>query len=286
VFTIEMSFQASKNFFAEVSPNVANMFGVQSGVGSGARLVGRKLLSGSSSSPTPTPTPTPTPPLLERIGSNSNNNNRSKSRKHRTVFETEPVGINLVNSIKSIPTGALSEPSNNSTNDENAGIELYNSLYQHVWDVTSKNILDSSRRDERTFLLDDAGTALESIISINTVTPYYRTKFNEAIDELINSTEYKNAKKLKNHIDMTNIIMDYVLGITGPMREVFSGYELLRSKNKEIDETKKKQLLMIATVQDIWLTHRKIVKENARGRMRIAERKRRRTNRRNTRRRR
>jgi len=196
------------------------------------------------------------------------------------------VGINLLNSIKSIPTGALSEPSNNLTNDDNAGIQLYNSLYKHVWDVTSKNILDSPRRDERTFLLDDAGTALDSIISINTVTPYYRTNFNKAIDELINSTEYKNAKDSKNHIDMTSIIMDYILGITGPMGEVFSGYELQRSKNKEIDETKKKQLLMIATVQDIWLLHRKIVKENAHGRTNAAERKRRRTNRRNTRRRR
>jgi hypothetical protein len=36
-----MSFQASKNYFAEVSPNVANMFGVRGGEGSAARLVGR-----------------------------------------------------------------------------------------------------------------------------------------------------------------------------------------------------------------------------------------------------
>lgn len=36
-----MSFQASKNFFAEVSPNVSELFGVESGVGSGARSTGR-----------------------------------------------------------------------------------------------------------------------------------------------------------------------------------------------------------------------------------------------------
>lgn len=228
-------------------------------------------------------------PFLERVG--ANNNNRVSRKKPHIEFEREPVGINLLKSIENIPTGALTEPMHNLSPEDNEGIRLYNSLYKHVWHITSKYILDSSHKNKKDFLLRDIGAELDSIISVNTISSYYRRNFTNAIDELIKSPTYIYAKNTTNRIGITSIILDYILGVTGPMRELFTAYEVLRTRNKEMNETRKKQLLMIATVQDIWLTHREIIKENAHGRTNAAERKRRRsrrnrTNRINTRRRR